>query len=232
MERDNRKTFEILFKWRYADKTSSLSETFQIRLDQQKEKSSVCLRRLIEHWINRLKNGTKKKLSRKKIESEKNKNNVGNSRCKKKTWRFRLEKNKFSGFFFQAGQEFLKQAWGEEKLNQVNAMLEARDKTDDEAKASGDSAAPPEEAPTSSSSSETSPAPPKAPAKPKLSKARTMKATADVNRPKQSDRLWFLIIFSFSFRKENPCSAKMFLETRVQKQNVVKQLSTLQKLLN
>lgn len=78
-----------------------------------------------------------------------------------------------------AGQEFLKQAWGEEKLNQVNAMLEARDKTDDEAKASGDSAAPPEEAPTSSSSSETSPAPPKAPAKPKLSKARTMKATAD-----------------------------------------------------
>lgn len=54
-----------------------------------------------------------------------------------------------------AGQEFLKQAWGQEKLNQVNALLQARDNSD-------------------SSSDEETTTPAK---KPKLSKTATMKAT-------------------------------------------------------
>jgi len=71
-----------------------------------------------------------------------------------------------------AGQEFLKQAWGEDKLNRVNALLEARDKsdTDDDSPTSSASSTP--VASTTATTSST----PKA--KPKLSKARTMKNTA------------------------------------------------------
>ncbi|CAF0952030.1 unnamed protein product [Rotaria sordida] len=72
-----------------------------------------------------------------------------------------------------AGQEFLKQAWGEDKLNRVNALLEARDKSDtsdvnDTTTASS----------TAAGSSATTTSSSKTKAKPKLSKARTMKTTA------------------------------------------------------
>ncbi|CAF0890463.1 unnamed protein product [Adineta steineri] len=68
-----------------------------------------------------------------------------------------------------AGQEFLKQTWGEDKLNRVNALLEARDKSDSET----DDKTPPSTTATTSSTTST-----KTKAKPKLSKARTMKTTA------------------------------------------------------
>jgi hypothetical protein len=54
----------------------------------------------------------------------------------------------------KAGQEFLKRTWGEDQLNKVNALLDARDETDT--------------TPTTSK------------AKPKLSKARTMQNTTKV----------------------------------------------------
>ncbi|CAF1257275.1 unnamed protein product [Rotaria magnacalcarata] len=81
-----------------------------------------------------------------------------------------------------AGQEFLKQSWGEDKLNRVNALLGARDKTDASATDDDDDAAAaaattssstPVDATTVSSSASSS-----TKAKPKLSKARTMKNTA------------------------------------------------------
>ncbi len=54
----------------------------------------------------------------------------------------------------KAGQEFLKRTWGEDQLNKVNALLDARDENDT--------------TPTTSK------------AKPKLSKARTMQNTTKV----------------------------------------------------
>lgn len=75
-----------------------------------------------------------------------------------------------------AGQEFLKKAWGEDKLSRVNAMLEARDnedeKVDEEPAASS---SPTDESVETSPKSESST---KKTTKPKLSKARTMKNTA------------------------------------------------------
>jgi hypothetical protein len=73
-----------------------------------------------------------------------------------------------------AGQEFLKQAWGEDKLNKVNALLEARDKSDtnaDEETSSASSTTGGDATASSSASAKTK-------GKPKLSKARTMKSTA------------------------------------------------------
>ncbi|CAF3200418.1 unnamed protein product [Rotaria socialis] len=78
-----------------------------------------------------------------------------------------------------AGQEFLKQSWGEDKLNRVNALLGARDKTDasatddDDAAAATTSSSTPVDATTASSSASSS-----TKVKPKLVKARTMKNTA------------------------------------------------------
>ncbi len=57
-------------------------------------------------------------------------------------------------YLIQAGQEFLKRSWGEDQLNKVNAVLNARDEQDS----------------TPSTSK----------AKPKLSKARTMQNTTQV----------------------------------------------------
>ncbi len=54
----------------------------------------------------------------------------------------------------QAGQEYLKRSWGEDQLNKVNTLLNARDEQDS----------------TPSTSK----------AKPKLSKARTMQNTTQV----------------------------------------------------
>ncbi|CAF4278083.1 unnamed protein product, partial [Rotaria magnacalcarata] len=80
---------------------------------------------------------------------------------------------------------FLKQSWGEDKLNRVNALLGARDKTDASATDDDDDAAAaaattssstPVDATTVSSSASSS-----TKAKPKLSKARTMKNTAKVS---------------------------------------------------
>ncbi|CAF2126849.1 unnamed protein product [Rotaria magnacalcarata] len=82
-----------------------------------------------------------------------------------------------------AGQEFLKQSWGEDKLNRVNALLGARDKTDASATDDDDDAAAAAATTTSSSTpvdatTVSSSASSSTKAKPKLSKARTMKNTA------------------------------------------------------
>ncbi|CAF0908572.1 unnamed protein product [Rotaria sp. Silwood1] len=74
-----------------------------------------------------------------------------------------------------AGQEFLKQTWGEDKLNRVNALLDARDKSDTNGDSDTGSASSPAGAGTATTSSS---AANKTKAKPKLSKARTMKNTA------------------------------------------------------
>ena len=66
----------------------------------------------------------------------------------------------------KAGQEFLKRSWGEDGLKAVNALLDARDKSDS---TSSDEASP--------SSSKTKKA---AKGKPKLSKTRTMQNTTKV----------------------------------------------------
>jgi len=72
-----------------------------------------------------------------------------------------------------AGQEFLKQAWGEDKLKKVNALLEARDKSDTTADDDTSSASSATGVATASSSASA-----KTKGKPTLSKARTMKNTA------------------------------------------------------
>ncbi len=88
-------------------------------------------------------------------------------------------------FFFdriiQAGREYLKQAWGDEKLSRVNAYLNARDTSD----TSNDDEAPTAPSTTTSATGTTtttvsSSTSAKTKAKPKLSKARTMKTTAKV----------------------------------------------------
>ncbi|CAF4261705.1 unnamed protein product, partial [Rotaria magnacalcarata] len=82
---------------------------------------------------------------------------------------------------------FLKQSWGEDKLNRVNALLGARDKTDASATDDDDDAAAAAAAATTSSSTPvdattvSSSASSSTKAKPKLSKARTMKNTAKVS---------------------------------------------------
>jgi hypothetical protein len=75
-----------------------------------------------------------------------------------------------------AGQEFLKQAWGEDKLKTVNALLEARDKSDTSTDSDSSSGSSPTAA--SATAKASSSASSKRKAKPKLSKARTMKTTA------------------------------------------------------
>jgi len=76
-----------------------------------------------------------------------------------------------------AGQEFLKQAWGEDKLNRVNALLNARDKSDASTDSEADTAGA-ATATTTTTTTASSSAASKTKAKPKLSKARTMKSTA------------------------------------------------------
>jgi len=71
---------------------------------------------------------------------------------KSKTTKSSLKKTGTMAATAAAGQEYLKRTWGEDQLNKVNALLDARD----------------EQGTTSSSSSK---------AKPKLSKARTMQNT-------------------------------------------------------
>ncbi|CAF0940687.1 unnamed protein product [Adineta ricciae] len=72
---------------------------------------------------------------------------------KGKTTKSSLKKAGTMATTVAAGTDFLKRTWGEDQLNKVNAILDARDET---------------------SSASTS----KAKAKPKLSKARTMQNTA------------------------------------------------------
>jgi hypothetical protein len=80
----------------------------------------------------------------------------------------------FFDLIIQAGQEFLKQAWGEDKLKKVNELLEARDKSDTDTE--GETSAPVNTTDATASSSAST----KSKAKPSLSKARTMKNTAKV----------------------------------------------------
>ncbi|UJR27127.1 hypothetical protein I4U23_008426 [Adineta vaga] len=91
---------------------------------------------------------------------------------KSKTTKASLKKAGTMASTAAAGQEFLKQVWGEDKLKHVNAMLNARDKsdisTDDDA---DETASPPTTTASSSATTTTT-------SKPKLSKARTMKTTA------------------------------------------------------
>lgn len=110
----------------------------------------------------------------------------------------------------QAGQEFLKQSWGEDKLNKVNALLDARDKSDSDSS---------DEAPKSSAASKTTS---KSKSKPKLSKARTMKSTATVrslsfSRPSTTA--------SFRCRKERRSSVRRHSVTLGQKPSAGKRLS-------
>jgi len=76
-----------------------------------------------------------------------------------------------------AGQAYLKQTWGEDKLNRVNALLDARSpsdtSSDDEGPSVSSTTAGAKGTTTASSSASS-----KTKAKPKLSKARTMKNTA------------------------------------------------------
>ncbi len=78
----------------------------------------------------------------------------------------------FIDHIVQAGQEFLKQTWGPDKLNKINAYLDASDTSD----TSTDDEAPVVSSKTVSTKKTTT----KTNAKPKLSKARTMKTTAKV----------------------------------------------------
>lgn len=78
----------------------------------------------------------------------------------------------FSIEIIQAGRDFLKQSWGEEKLNRVNGFLDARDNTS--------SSSSDEEAPIATTTTVATSSKSKSKAKPKLSKARTMKTTAKV----------------------------------------------------
>ncbi|UJR22128.1 hypothetical protein I4U23_025192 [Adineta vaga] len=72
---------------------------------------------------------------------------------KGKTTKSSLKKAGTMATTVAAGTDFLKRSWGEDQLNKVNAILDARDDT-------------------------SSPSPSTSKAKPKLSKARTMKNTA------------------------------------------------------
>ncbi|CAF2440648.1 unnamed protein product [Rotaria sp. Silwood2] len=98
---------------------------------------------------------------------------------KSKTTKASLKKAGTMAATAAAGQEFLKQAWGEDKLNRVNALLEARDKSDTNDDSDTPSASSPADAATTSSSVVS-----KTKAKPTLSKARTMKSTAKVCQTK------------------------------------------------
>jgi hypothetical protein len=74
------------------------------------------------------------------------------------------------------GQEYLKQAWGEDYLNKVNAMLDARDKHGGDTSSSASSSA--DGASGTATSTAKSSTKTKTKAKPKLAKARTMHNTA------------------------------------------------------
>ncbi|CAF0754224.1 unnamed protein product [Adineta ricciae] len=88
---------------------------------------------------------------------------------KSKTTKAMLKKSNTMAATAAAGQAFLKQSWGEDKLKQVNAMLNARDNSD--TSSDDEISSPPSTAVSSSAAKKTK-------SKPKLSKATTMKATA------------------------------------------------------